>query len=281
MTYVVFPALIWAAFRFGPPGATLSIAIAAGVAIGVTANDVGPFFKQPIDHRTLSTQVYIVVAALTTLFLSAVVSERERAATAAGRGEAPRGRAAVGGAPPDRARPARLRVPGAVLDAAAHAHGRRRRWRSDGARPRPPRGATWGDRGADPRPRRARCATLIFELGRDPLEDGLVAALAAHAASARPGRTGSRSRSRRPRAVSPSYRALRRSSSASGARRSPTSSSTRGASDRLDARRGAPAGPGRARDRATTGAASTRRGSSRPLRPRVDAQPRRRDRRRS
>ena len=54
-----------AAFRFGAAGATLSIAIAAGVAIGVTANDVGPFFKQPIDHKTLSTQVYIAVAALT------------------------------------------------------------------------------------------------------------------------------------------------------------------------------------------------------------------------
>src|SRR5436189_64492 len=78
VTYLVFPSLIWAAFRFGPPGATLSTAIAAGIAIGVTANDVGPFFKQPIDHRTLSTQAYIAVAALTTLFLSALVSERER-----------------------------------------------------------------------------------------------------------------------------------------------------------------------------------------------------------
>ncbi len=82
VTYMVFPALIWAAFRFGPPGASLSIAIAAGVAIGVTANDVGPFFKQPIDHRTLSTQLYIAVAALTTLFLGAVVSERERSSIA-------------------------------------------------------------------------------------------------------------------------------------------------------------------------------------------------------
>ena len=78
ITYMVFPALIWAAFRLGPPGATLSIAITAGVAIGVTAHDLGPFFKQPIDHRTLSTQLYIGVAALTTLFLSVVVSERER-----------------------------------------------------------------------------------------------------------------------------------------------------------------------------------------------------------
>ena len=61
-----------------PPGATLSIAITAGVTIGVTAHDVGPFSQQPIDHQTLSTQLYIAVAALTTLFLSAVVSERER-----------------------------------------------------------------------------------------------------------------------------------------------------------------------------------------------------------
>ena len=80
--YVVFPALIWAALRFGPPGATLAIAITASVAIGETANDVGPFAEQPIDHRTLSTQLYIWVAALTTLFVSAVVSERERSSRA-------------------------------------------------------------------------------------------------------------------------------------------------------------------------------------------------------
>jgi signal transduction histidine kinase len=78
VTYMLFPALIWAALRFGPPGATLAIAVAAGAAIGFTANEVGPFFKQPIDHRTLSTQLYIGVAAITTLFVSALVSERQR-----------------------------------------------------------------------------------------------------------------------------------------------------------------------------------------------------------
>ena len=46
----------------------------------MTANDVGPFSNQPIDHRALSTQLYIAVAALTALLLSAVVSERERSA---------------------------------------------------------------------------------------------------------------------------------------------------------------------------------------------------------
>ena len=78
--YITFPAMIWAAFRSGAPGATLSIAIAAAIAIGFTANDVGPFSQQPIDQQTLGTQLYIFVTALTALFLSAAVSERERSA---------------------------------------------------------------------------------------------------------------------------------------------------------------------------------------------------------
>ena len=82
ITYLVFPALIWAALRFGPAGATLSVALAAGAAIGFTANELGPFFRQPIDHKALSTQLYIAVAALTTLFVGALVGERQRSVTA-------------------------------------------------------------------------------------------------------------------------------------------------------------------------------------------------------
>jgi signal transduction histidine kinase len=78
LTYLIFPALIWAAFRFGPPGVTLATAINAVVTIGITADRLGAFFKQPINNRTLSTQLYILITALTALFLSAVVSERER-----------------------------------------------------------------------------------------------------------------------------------------------------------------------------------------------------------
>jgi signal transduction histidine kinase len=78
--YLVFPALVWAALRFGPAGATLSVALAAGTAIGFTANELGPFFRQPIDDKALSTQLYIAVAALTTLFVGALVGERERSA---------------------------------------------------------------------------------------------------------------------------------------------------------------------------------------------------------
>jgi signal transduction histidine kinase len=80
LTYLIFPALIWAAFRFGPVGVTAATAITAGITIGITADSVGAFFKQPIDNRTLSTQLYVLVSALTALFLSAVVSERQRSA---------------------------------------------------------------------------------------------------------------------------------------------------------------------------------------------------------
>jgi signal transduction histidine kinase len=81
VTYLVFPALIWAAYRFRAPGATLAVAIMAGVTIGMTADNLGAFSNQQIDNRTLSTQLYIAVAAMTTLLLSAIVSERERSLT--------------------------------------------------------------------------------------------------------------------------------------------------------------------------------------------------------
>ena len=80
LTYMVFPALIWAALRFGQQGATLAVAVAAGLAVWITARDVGPFVKQSITDSTLSTQLYIAVAAVATLCLAAVVSERRRAA---------------------------------------------------------------------------------------------------------------------------------------------------------------------------------------------------------
>jgi signal transduction histidine kinase len=80
LTYMVFPALIWAALRFGQQGATLAVAVTAGLTVWITARDVGPFVTQSITDSTLSTQLYIAVAAVATLCLAAVVSERRRAA---------------------------------------------------------------------------------------------------------------------------------------------------------------------------------------------------------
>jgi signal transduction histidine kinase len=182
VTYMVFPALICAAFRFGPPGATLSIAVAAGVAIGFTANEVGPFFKQPIDHRTLSTQIYIVVAALTTLLLSAVVSERERSAIELAEAKRREGERAV----EERHRIARDlhdSVSQALFSTALHARTAERALEQTGVSASAPlgralRAITELTRGAQNEMR-----ALIFELGSDDVEDGLVAALDEHASS--------------------------------------------------------------------------------------------------
>jgi signal transduction histidine kinase len=80
LTYLVFPALIWAALRFGQRGATLAVAVAAAMTVGMTANEVGAFVEHSFTDRALSTQLYIAVAALTTLCLAAIVSERQRGA---------------------------------------------------------------------------------------------------------------------------------------------------------------------------------------------------------
>jgi signal transduction histidine kinase len=78
LTYFVFPALIWAALRFGPRGATLAVAVVVGLSVWNTTHYLGPFAFHSISHMVLSTQLFIAAAALSALFLAAVVSERER-----------------------------------------------------------------------------------------------------------------------------------------------------------------------------------------------------------
>jgi signal transduction histidine kinase len=179
VTYMVFPALIWAAFRFGPQGATLAIAVAAGVAIGVTANDVGPFYKQPIDHRTLSTQAYIAVAALTTLFLGAVVSERERSSAQLADARRHEGEQTV----EERHRIARDlhdSVSQALFSTALHTRTAQKTVEQEGMSPADPLGRELTAIGELTRAAQSEMRDLIYELGRDPVEDGLVAALTRH-----------------------------------------------------------------------------------------------------
>jgi signal transduction histidine kinase len=78
LAYLVFPALIWAALRFGQRGATLAVAVAAGFTVWETVHYEGPFVFHSIAHSVLSTQLYLAVASMSTLCLAAVVSERER-----------------------------------------------------------------------------------------------------------------------------------------------------------------------------------------------------------
>jgi signal transduction histidine kinase len=80
LTYVVFPALILAAVYLGQRGATVALMLAYAVAVAMTAAHFGPFVSRSIDDQTLSTQLYILVATVTTLILGAAVSARRRTA---------------------------------------------------------------------------------------------------------------------------------------------------------------------------------------------------------
>jgi signal transduction histidine kinase len=180
VTYMVFPALIWAAFRFGPPGATLSVAITALLAIGLTANDVGPFSEQPIDHKTLSTQLYIFVAALTALLLSAIVCERERSTLElAGSKEREDERAVE-----ERHRIARDlhdSVSQALFSTALHTRAAQKALKREGVGTNGAVGEALDAIGETTRTAQSEMRALIFQLGRDRVEGGLVAALASHA----------------------------------------------------------------------------------------------------
>jgi signal transduction histidine kinase len=77
LSYLVFPGLIWAALRFGQRGATVAITVSAGVAVWNTTHYEGSFSYREITHAVLQTQLFIVVAAVSTLALAALVTERE------------------------------------------------------------------------------------------------------------------------------------------------------------------------------------------------------------
>jgi two-component system, NarL family, sensor histidine kinase FusK len=184
VAFMVFPALIWAAFRFGPAGATLSIAIAAGLAIAFTAHEAGPFSTQPIDSRALTTQIFIVVTALTTLFLSAVVAERGR--SAAELAEAKRHE-------DDRAIKERRRiardlhdsVSQALFSTVLHTRTAQKSLERDGLTSSSQLQQSLDAIRELTRGAQSEMRALIFELGHDEVEDGLVAALARHASMLR------------------------------------------------------------------------------------------------
>jgi signal transduction histidine kinase len=182
VTYMVFPGLIWAAFRFGPPVAALSTAIAAGIAIGITAHQQGAFFKHAIDDRVLSTQLYIVVAALTTLFLSAVVSERKRSAL-----ELVEARSRAG----ERAREERSRIARELHDSVSqalfstvlHTRTAQKALDREGVGTASPLGRELRAIGELTRGAQGEMRALIFELGNEAMADGFLAALPRHAAT--------------------------------------------------------------------------------------------------
>jgi signal transduction histidine kinase/CheY-like chemotaxis protein len=80
MEYMLLPLLVWAAFRFGQPGATLLIVIISVLSVFATAQQRGPFARTSVNESLLLLQSFVGVIAVTILTLAAVITENQRSA---------------------------------------------------------------------------------------------------------------------------------------------------------------------------------------------------------
>ena len=80
--YVVFPVMIWAALRFEAIGASNALLVVASLTVWNTAHNAGPFVRDSITDSLLATQLFLAVAALTSLVLAAMTAERRGVAAA-------------------------------------------------------------------------------------------------------------------------------------------------------------------------------------------------------
>ena len=183
LTYIVFPALIWAALRLGPPGATLAVAVAAVIAVAATSRQLGPFVEHSATDSALNLQLYIVLAALTTGCLAAIVSERRRAALELAESQRREGeRAAL-----ERQRIARDlhdSVSQSLFSTTLHVRTAQRALEHEELDATGPVGEELGEIGQLTRGALAEMRALILELQPGALaEEGLVVALAKQAAA--------------------------------------------------------------------------------------------------
>jgi integral membrane sensor domain MASE1 len=77
--YVTFPAVVWAAVRFGPRGAASAVVTMTALAIWTTTHGRGPFAGGALTENLIGLDLYTAVVALTALIVAATVSERQHA----------------------------------------------------------------------------------------------------------------------------------------------------------------------------------------------------------
>jgi diguanylate cyclase (GGDEF)-like protein/putative nucleotidyltransferase with HDIG domain len=82
IAYLVLPVLIWAALRFSQLGAVIANAVLASVGVIAAASAGSELRRVSIVERVLFTQNFVIVGAITTLVLAAVIAERNRNAVA-------------------------------------------------------------------------------------------------------------------------------------------------------------------------------------------------------
>jgi signal transduction histidine kinase len=79
LPYLVFPPLLWVAVRFAQYGAVTGSFVVSAIAIGCTALGLGPFVQGTLAESLLYLQIFLGVAAGTTLTVAAAIAERSRA----------------------------------------------------------------------------------------------------------------------------------------------------------------------------------------------------------
>ncbi len=79
IAYLVLPVLIWAALRWRQLGAVCANAVLAGAGIVAAASASSALARVSVIERILFTQNFVVVGAITTLVLAAMIAERDRA----------------------------------------------------------------------------------------------------------------------------------------------------------------------------------------------------------
>ena len=83
LLYLPLPLLLWAAIRFGPRGSSLVLVVVSVFEIWGAINGFGPFAAQSAEMNALSVQLFLILASMPLMFLTALIKERERAQQAA------------------------------------------------------------------------------------------------------------------------------------------------------------------------------------------------------
>jgi signal transduction histidine kinase len=81
-TFLAFPVLVWAAFRFGPGLASIALVVLSGAAVWGTLRGFGPFGTAQPNEALVLLQGFMGVAAVMTLGLAAAELELRRAEAA-------------------------------------------------------------------------------------------------------------------------------------------------------------------------------------------------------
>jgi signal transduction histidine kinase len=77
LLYLPLPLLLWASIRFGPRGSSAALLVVAFFAIWGAINGLGPFTGATPEQSAVSVQSFLILAAMTLLFLTAVMRERD------------------------------------------------------------------------------------------------------------------------------------------------------------------------------------------------------------